>query len=1332
MVESGYDILGTISGRSPKKESGYDILSTTGAPQLGGGKFSAFSREMELDLIGDLQRRPPSSRQEFIKRYPNRSPEELGKTYNYWKRLKLKPQKELEAHAKTEVAQTMPIPQTVARSIMDIGRVGAGAGVLPIRIESAAVNELARQAGLSGRPSAGGHGMEQAYKQALAQSMMAEDIAGGGGALPPPERYYAPGRGNPSIKFLMQALGPFPKEEYANPLESTIQPSIELFTHPGKLLEEGRFSEAAAMTALLALGAREVAGRGIGALRGRLRPRVPEAPGVPARAAVPRQPTVEALIGIPKEPAAGQVPKAPTPGKAPAPVSEFADLTNLKLREEIRKFNATPMRGRQAQEAQLRTLRGKPAVVGTEREPFTFEEAWRAKTEAEMPELIERTRAKAQPSTAIPPRMAEDAWKLTLDAYVAKYGRKGQDPGIQRAFFGLNHRKIVEQAAAEGKIGEGIKDYPDLQAKYGKPAEIAPTIPAEAARVAEKPPVAEVPQVVAAKPPAAPLPAIAKPSAGDAARARIVTRRSEAAPDVGGKAGQRGAAYNPIDDLADYAIIGAEHIAKGAIKFKDWSVQMTREFADLTAEHLRRIWLAAQQIRSKESKTVPISGVSKARIAAQRAELGLEPIEVQPFRAKDKSYTDGKKAVDRGRDVDKMVRSIADNPRAASGLEVGMMAYRLDQIGNALKTAAPEQRIKLLDMQDTLHTAARRSGREWASTGQALQITIGDNLDLGNVYQAARDNKGRALIDTEITDIAAKSIKYEAANVGFENSKAADIAAASKKPIVKQGYGSQNKLVSTARYEELKALFIQKASTLHAGIDPTMIPELAEMVAYHAEALGRASYQTIHAAIKKDVPEATSKQIAEAYQMATRAKRQPAQIGRMETRLAKVRELIKTKTPEMKPPPVQWTKETIRLREALERARHELIQATKPPYSIRDALHTVVTIPRLPVGWLAAWDNSFMGRQGLKMLGYSPRTWWKAFRDSHRAMLSEGKALLMDDETRSHPKYAVAQQSGLDHTGLDVTTAIGKVEESSIYMRGVERIPGLGRLIRAFDRAFTTAGNVMRHKAFYDMAEVKGWTEANPDSIAYANFLNLLTARGNLGRLKSVQGAMTNVFISPKNFFADLQLPTTLLPWEGTKLSRMESAKMYVRCAVAYTSFATVVNATGMGHVGVDPRDRKTFGVLRIGNTRFNLLGGAKSAYGLALGVGQAMYDYSRFAKTKPTPFTPTPVDVVNRYLGYKITPGIQAAKQLWTKKNWIGEPTTEGATALTLVIPWNAQEVMDAWKSEGPAMGLGVAATSFYGIGSNTYEDKKQKSRGMPTLPRLSGGMPGMPGLPR
>ena len=126
-------------------------------------------------------------------------------------------------------------------------------------------------------------------------------------------------------------------------------------------------------------------------------------------------------------------------------------------------------------QAPLAEVAPRPAAPAIKEDIFVT--GARAKTEAEMPEMMARVRQAAQPKKLPIRPVAKDAWKLTLDQYITKYGRKGQDPGIQRAFFGQNHKLHIEQALREGKPvpAEVLADYPELAARV-HPAPAAPAV----------------------------------------------------------------------------------------------------------------------------------------------------------------------------------------------------------------------------------------------------------------------------------------------------------------------------------------------------------------------------------------------------------------------------------------------------------------------------------------------------------------------------------------------------------------------------------------------------------------------------------------------------------------------------------------------------------------------------------------------------------------------------------------------------------------------------------------------------------------------------------------
>jgi hypothetical protein len=61
---------------------------------------------------------------------------------------------------------------------------------------------------------------------------------------------------------------------------------------------------------------------------------------------------------------------------------------------------------------------------------------------------------------------------------------------------------------------------------------------------------------------------------------------------------------NPIDIYADYAVIGAAKIGKGAVKFSDWAEQMVKEFGEEVRPYLKRIYEESEFMHKHLTKAV--------------------------------------------------------------------------------------------------------------------------------------------------------------------------------------------------------------------------------------------------------------------------------------------------------------------------------------------------------------------------------------------------------------------------------------------------------------------------------------------------------------------------------------------------------------------------------------------------------------------------------------------------------------------------------------------------------------------------------------------------------
>lgn len=92
----------------------------------------------------------------------------------------------------------------------------------------------------------------------------------------------------------------------------------------------------------------------------------------------------------------------------------------------------------------------------------------------------------------------------------------------------------------------------------------------------------------------------------------------------------------PFDEWADYAIVGASKLAKGTVKFSDWSAQMIQEFGEAIRPQLANIYNRAQELVSTNAKRISGETISQAeRIAenyVKRHESTIKPEDTQLIR----------------------------------------------------------------------------------------------------------------------------------------------------------------------------------------------------------------------------------------------------------------------------------------------------------------------------------------------------------------------------------------------------------------------------------------------------------------------------------------------------------------------------------------------------------------------------------------------------------------------------------------------------------------------------------------------------------------------------
>lgn len=147
----------------------------------------------------------------------------------------------------------------------------------------------------------------------------------------------------------------------------------------------------------------------------------------------------------------------------------------------------------------------------------------------------------------------------------------------------------------------------------------------------------------------------------------------------------------PLDIWADYAIIGAAKLAKGVVKFADWSEQMVKDLGEDVRPHLENLYERASQALTESTKKISAETISQAEKLTEKVIAGhkLEGAEAEELRglAKKVSSLSGDAKRMASQDLQQILQTL-DNPallkRVSSIQTMGQLLNPKTQVRNAL------------------------------------------------------------------------------------------------------------------------------------------------------------------------------------------------------------------------------------------------------------------------------------------------------------------------------------------------------------------------------------------------------------------------------------------------------------------------------------------------------------------------------------------------------------------------------------------------------------------------------------------------------------------------
>lgn len=432
---------------------------------------------------------------------------------------------------------------------------------------------------------------------------------------------------------------------------------------------------------------------------------------------------------------------------------------------------------------------------------------------------------------------------------------------------------------------------------------------------------------------------------------------------------------------------------------------------------------------------------------------------------------------------------------------------------------------------------------------------------------------------------------------------------------------------------------------------------------------------------------------------------------RVEDDLARLKEQLRTGDFEIreKPAPKEVPPDLERKQIELKRVRgqiQETIDGMAPVTAGRVGVEAINTLRTLK----ATADMSAVLRQGLILSVMRPRLAAKAFVKAGKSFFYEYTAEQVEEAIYSADQHYLREKAGLYVAPLG-PGKLGKREEM-FMAQWIEKVPAVGTVVKASARHMTTYLNMVR-VAVFDEFLIKNPNATQEELVAWADWINVSTGRGNLGRAAAIANTLSLGFFAPRFAISRVQTPYRIFKHWKTPRVRKAIARDFVGLVGLGSLALALADLIPGVEVGLDPRD-PDFGKIRIGKTRIDIWGGVQQPVRVVWRIGLAVTDRAGITGKELTDQEKNvdPLDLVGRFAEYKLGPAVTVPLEFLKGKTIVGEPVTPSMAAARVVVPMWIDDVADAYRLSGVPRAVAVGGLTFFGVGANTYEDSEFKTR--------------------
>ncbi len=370
-------------------------------------------------------------------------------------------------------------------------------------------------------------------------------------------------------------------------------------------------------------------------------------------------------------------------------------------------------------------------------------------------------------------------------------------------------------------------------------------------------------------------------------------------------------------------------------------------------------------------------------------------------------------------------------------------------------------------------------------------------------------------------------------------------------------------------------------------------------------------------------------------------------------------------------------------------------------------------IANVPRAIMASFDLSFGLRQGVFVAARHPVIFWEAFGKQFSYFGSEKALNALYANIRKDPNFELMKDSKLafTSTGKDLS------QREEVFMSNLaEKIPLLGNVVKASNRAYTGMANKIRTDMFNLMlknSEKLGLDmRENKDlALEVADYINNATGRGSklFGKISIERQAvaLNAFFFSPRLMASRTTLLNPAYYISASSFVRKEALESLLAFSGSTAAILGLAALSG-AKVGTDLRS-SDFGKIIVHNTRFDIMGGFQQYLRMTAQLASGQYVSSTTGKklTLGEGYKPiTRLDILMRQIESKEAPIFSFATALLKGQDFAGKPISVPKEVANRFIPMVIADTYQIAKDDPGLLPLSIPA--LFGVGVQTYDKPK------------------------